>query len=142
MFHSTQTRPSDFPKSCPTLSLGFSRFASTKQPFVTSGSRPQAVLHGTLENLVTEHLEWQVSAAKSEPHSGSIWSSAAIRQRRLERHLPLEPCPLKGVVSYPTGAQADRVADGRGMRSSADCSTGTQHHSSRVHDLPQLDSRG
>ena len=36
--------PVGFPQSCPTLSLGFSRFASTKQPLVTSGSRPQAVL--------------------------------------------------------------------------------------------------
>jgi hypothetical protein len=35
--------PVEFLQSCPTLSLGFSRFASTKQPFVTSGSRPGAV---------------------------------------------------------------------------------------------------
>jgi radical SAM superfamily enzyme YgiQ (UPF0313 family) len=35
-----------FPESCPTLSLGFSRFASTKQPFVTSSSRPFADGHG------------------------------------------------------------------------------------------------
>jgi len=36
--------PVGFPQSCPTLSRGFSRFASTKQPFVTSSSRPGADL--------------------------------------------------------------------------------------------------
>jgi len=54
-------------QSCPTLSLGFSRFASTKQLFVTSGSRPQAVLSDVLENLVTGTYEWQVFGEKSEP---------------------------------------------------------------------------
>jgi hypothetical protein len=32
--------PVGFPQSCPTLSRGFSRFASTKPPLVTSSSRP------------------------------------------------------------------------------------------------------
>ena len=35
--------PVGFPQSCPTLNRGFSRFASTKPPFVTSSSRPEAV---------------------------------------------------------------------------------------------------
>jgi len=43
-------------QSCPMPDPALSRFASTKRPFVASGSRPQAVLLEALQNLLTERL--------------------------------------------------------------------------------------
>jgi hypothetical protein len=43
-------------QSCPMLSAGFSSFVSSKRPFVTSGSRPQAVLPGALGIRTSAYL--------------------------------------------------------------------------------------
>ncbi len=49
----TKTSPSSFHKAARRLAKGFSWLASTKQPFVISGSRPEADGHYSVYLLCT-----------------------------------------------------------------------------------------
>ena len=104
-------------QSCPMLTARFSTFASTKRPFVTSGSRPTSVAHGRqlrgelkiIEKILT-HLGLQTHALPWVPPRGLAQRadehSPVTGAQRADAPPPaVEASALSTVSSHPAGGK-------------------------------------